>query len=160
MASRIKELFLCTGNCCRSQMAETLLRQIGGDRFESLSAGSHPAGHIHALAELAMERMGFATAGQRSKSWDEFADAQVDVVITLCDSAANEPCPIWPGAPLTVHWPHPDPAGLMGDEDERIAAAVRVAATLRRKIEKLVALDFARTDRGELRERIQDLRRD
>jgi len=151
-----KILFLCTGNSCRSQMAEALLRHICGDAFESLSAGSQPAGFIHPLAEAAMENLGISLAGQSSKSWDEFADVPIDVVITLCDSAAAETCPNWIGSPLAVHWSMPDPAFHLGDEAERIEFASRVAKRLEAKIRGLVALDW-NTDRIELQKHLERL---
>ena len=138
-----KVLFLCTGNSCRSQMAEALLRTIAGDRFEALSAGSHPAGYIHDTAIKAMRRLDIPFAGQASKSWDEFADTAVDVVITLCDSAAAETCPVWPGDPIRAHWSLPDPAGYLGTDEERADFAVTVARRLRAKIEGLVNLDWS-----------------
>lgn len=159
MGSRIKVLFLCTGNCCRSQMAEALLRHVGGDRFEAVSAGSHPAGYVHPLARTAMERLGVSVEGQDSKSWDVFADTAVDLVITLCDAAAAEPCPVWPGAPMTVHWPHPDPVALPGTDADRAVFADEVAARLKSKLERLVALDFAATPRDELLAAIRNIAR-
>ena len=136
-------LFLCTGNCCRSQMAEALLRHFGCQSFEVCSAGSHPAGFIHDLALGAMRAMDLDCKGQRSKSWDEFADVGFDVVITLCDAAAGRPCPSWSGAPIRVHWPMPDPATHLGPEDERRELAMRVANRLRLKIQRMIQLDWS-----------------
>lgn len=135
-------LFLCTGNSCRSQMAEALLRKIGGDGFTALSAGSRPAGYVHDLAIETMRRMDVPMGSAESKSWDEFAETPVDVVITLCDEAAGETCPVWMGAPFCAHWSLPDPSFYLGNEEERIEFAMRVAARLRLKIEGLVAIDF------------------
>lgn len=149
-------LFLCTGNACRSQMAEAILRHVGQDRFVSLSAGSHPAGFVHVLAEVAMQRMGISLEGARSKSWDEFVDAPVDAVITLCDSAAATPCPVFPGAPVSAHWSTPDPSQQPGTDDERSAFAVLVAQRLRTKIESLVALDWS-APKAELEKRLRFL---
>ena len=156
MPDRRKVLFLCTGNSCRSQMAEALLRAIAGDRFEALSAGSHPAGYIHDTAIEAMRRLDIPFAGQASKSWDEFAETAVDVVITLCDSAAAETCPVWPGDPIRVHWSLPDPAGHPGTKEERADFAVTIARRLRVKIEGLVNLDWS-ADRTTLTERLTRL---
>ncbi len=154
MATQIKVLFLCTGNACRSQMAEALLRQIGVGRFEARSAGSHPAGFIHPLAEKAMANLGVEMGDQHSKGWDEFATEAVDLVITLCDAAASTPCPVWPGAPITAHWPLPDPAGFLGEESERIRFADEVAARIKAKIEALCGLGFTNTPPDKLREAI------
>ncbi|MEE9294000.1 MAG: arsenate reductase ArsC [Phycisphaerae bacterium] len=157
MSSQIKVLFICTGNACRSQMAETLLRHIGGDRFEAFSAGSHPAGFIHPLAVRAMERLGLDMADQYSKSWDEFADKAVDLVITLCDSAAALPCPNWAAGPMVAHWSHPDPVAMPGPDQQRLEFAVEVANRLRQKLERLIALDFDNAPRPELLARIQQM---
>ena len=124
-------------------MAEAILRHAAGDRFEALSAGSHPAGFIYPLAAQAMQRRGISMDGQVSKSWNEFADRTVDAVITLCDEAAKEACPAWPGAPLTAHWPVPDPALLPGTEEERLEYALRIAERLWAKIDGLIALDWS-----------------
>ncbi len=135
-------LFLCTGNSCRSQMAEALLRHLAGDRFVALSAGSHPAGFIHPLAIETMRRMNVPMEGQYSKSWNVFADEPLDVVITVCDHAAGQACPTWPGHPLVVHWDLPDPVFVKGTDDQRLAAARRVAEQLQDAIEGLIALPF------------------
>lgn len=154
--SRIKILFLCTGNSCRSQMAEAFLRQLGRERFEPLSAGSHPAGFIHPLAIEAMDQLGISLTSQSSKSWNEFANTSVDAVITLCDSAAAEVCPVWPGSPLTVHWSIPDPVCLSGTHDERLAFAVQIAEKLRIRIAGLVNLDWS-SGRAELKRQLETL---
>jgi arsenate reductase len=156
MTDKPKVLFLCTGNCCRSQMAEALLRHLGGDRFEAYSAGSHPAGFVHPLATEAMAGMNMSTDGQNSKSWNDFATTPVDVVITLCDAAASETCPVWPGAPLTAHWSLPDPVGHFGSDEERTAFATAVAQRLRAKIEGLIKLDWS-ADPKELADRLRFL---
>lgn len=142
MPDKRKVLFLCTGNSCRSQMAESLLRHIAGDRFEACSAGSQPAGFIHELATEAMARMNVPISAQRSKSWNEFADIPVDVVITVCDNAAKEICPNWSGSPLTAHWSLPDPSFHPGTAEERTEFALRIANRLRTKIEGLAELDW------------------
>ncbi len=135
-------LFLCTGNSCRSQMAESILRQLGGDKVQSFSAGSHPAGFIHALAVDAMKQLGFSMADQRSKSWDEFNNIPIDIVITLCDAAAAQVCPTWIGAPVCVHWPMPDPTYCIGMDAQRLSAAVDVANELRDRLERLLKVDL------------------
>jgi arsenate reductase len=139
-AEPIKVLFICTGNCCRSQMAEAILRHLGGERFEAFSAGAAPAGYIHELAVEALARMGISTEGQYSKSWNEFADRPMDIVITVCDSAASQPCPTWPGRAAVAHWSLPDPSFLPLPPAEKIEAAVAVAAQARHWIEQLIAL--------------------
>lgn len=149
-------LFLCTGNSCRSQMAEALLRQLGGAEFRALSAGSHPAGYIHPLAEEALQQLGVPMEEQSSKSWDEFRETPVDVVITLCDAAAAENCPTFPGSPVSAHWSTPDPVMHVGTADERVEFAVRVAERLRLKIQGLVALDW-NANPAELQRRLQFL---
>ena len=124
-------------------MAEAILRQLGGDRFEACSAGSHPAGFIHPLAADAMQSMGVPMENQSSKGWEEFADVTLNVVITLCDAAAAEPCPTWVGSPNVAHWSLPDPTYHPGTQEERTAFTLRVAQRLRMKIEGLVQLDFS-----------------
>ena len=148
---KTKVLFLCTGNCCRSQMAEAILRHLDPARFEAFSAGSWPAGFVHPLAVAAMEEIDAPMVEPRSKSWDEFADTALDVIITLCDDAAQETCPVWPGTPLTAHWPLPDPSFHPGTEEDRLQFALTVAERLRAKIEELIALDFEHADPAALK---------
>jgi arsenate reductase len=115
-------LFLCTGNSARSIIAEALLNHVSAGRFRAFSAGSHPKGQVHPLALELLRRMQLPTSGLRSKSWDEFAatDApRMDFVFTVCDNAANEVCPIWPGQPITAHWSIADPAAVEGTQEER-----------------------------------------
>ena len=140
----VRVLFLCTGNSCRSQMAEAILRHVGAGRFKVCSAGSHPAGFIHPLAAAALNAMQIPLTGQRSKSWDEYADAHFDLVITLCDEAAQEPCPRFPEMPLHVHWSTPDPAYAPGSDEERLAFAITTGQRLRTKLEGLMNVDFTR----------------
>ena len=156
MDHKHKVLFLCTGNSCRSQMAEAILRHTGADRFDAFSAGSYPAGFIHPLAVEVMNEMGVPLDDQTSKSWDEFSDTLFDVVITVCDDAAAESCPVWPGDPIRAHWSLPDPAYHQGTEEERLEFARRVALRLRTKIEGLVTLEWSK-DRGELARHLQFL---
>lgn len=142
-------LFLCTGNSARSILAESLLRHLGAGRFVAYSAGSFPKGRVHPLALRLLEEQGLPTAGLRSKSWDEFAAPgapAMDFIITVCDSAAGESCPLWPGHPATAHWGVSDPAAVMGDEATRRAAFRAALLTLRRRIELLIALPEARLD--------------
>ncbi len=140
MQAPFRILFLCTGNCCRSQMAEALLRHLGGDRFAAYSAGSHPAGYIHPLAIETMRRMGISTESQYSKSWHELADTPIDIVLTLCDHAASFPYPAFPGTQAKAHWSLPDPVFHPGTDKERLAFAEMVARHLLAWIEQLVRL--------------------
>lgn len=135
-------LFLCTGNSARSIMAEAMLNHLGGGRFRAYSAGSHPTGKVNPLAVETLASAGFPAEGLRSKSWDEFARPgapQMDFILTVCDSAAGEVCPIWPGKPITAHWGVPDPAAVEGSDEAQRTAFRGAAATLRRRIESLVA---------------------
>ena len=151
MQAPFRILFLCTGNCCRSQMAEALLRHLGGDRFRACSAGSHPAGFVHPLAIEAMRRIGISTEGQYSKSWDELADVPIDVVLTLCDHAASQPCPVFPSSQVKAHWSLPDPAFHVGTDEERLAFAELVARHLRAWIEQLVRLPIDKLSAEQLK---------
>jgi len=115
-------LFLCTGNSARSILAEVLLTHLGSGRFTAYSAGSHPKGTVHPLALETLQRQGFSIDGTRSKSWEEFTRPgapPIDFIFTLCDDAATEPCPVWPGHPVTAHWGLPDPATVEGDDATR-----------------------------------------
>lgn len=117
MTRRYSVLFLCTGNSARSILAEALLNRAGGDRFRAYSAGSFPKGDVHPMALQVLREAGLSTGGMRSKSWDEFSQPgspEMDFVITVCDSAAGETCPIWPGHPMTAHWGIEDPAKVEG----------------------------------------------
>jgi arsenate reductase (thioredoxin) len=140
MPPPFRVLFICTGNCCRSQMAEALLRHLGGERFVALSAGSQPAGFVHPLAIQAMRHMGISTDGQYSKSFDDFAGQPLDITITVCDNAAAEVCPRLPGGAPTAHWGLPDPSFAPGTAEDRLQAALVVARQARSWIERLIAL--------------------
>ena len=156
-------LFLCTGNSARSIIAETLLNAMGKVRFRAYSAGSHPGGRINPCVAEYLESAGFATAGSRSKSWDEFArpDAPtMDLVITVCDQAAGEACPVWPGAPAKAHWSAPDPAAHMANPEEVREVARDVFQLMQRRISLLLSLPVATLDRASLQaqaQRIADL---
>ena len=151
MCEPIKVLFICTGNACRSQMAEALLRHRGGDRFEARSAGSDPAGMILPLALATMQRMGVSTEGQYSKSWNTFADDENDIIITVCDHAAQRPCPTWVGHPATAHWPLPDPTFAPGSDEDRSNAAAEVARRLEHWISQLLTLPLDRLTPDQLK---------
>ncbi len=124
-------------------MAEALLRHHGTKQIEAFSAGSQPAGFIHPLAIQAMQALGVPLDNQQSKSWDEFADVPIDVVITLCDSAAAEVCPNWQNSPIRAHWSMPDPAYHMGSDADRVELAMRVAKRLEQKIKGLLSIDWS-----------------
>ncbi|MCH7550516.1 MAG: arsenate reductase ArsC [Proteobacteria bacterium] len=161
MAERVTNvLFLCTGNSCRSIIAEALLNDLGQGRFRAFSAGSHPAGRVNPRALRALERRGFPADGLRSKSWDEFAaeDAPVmDFIITVCDNAAGEVCPAWPGGPLGAHWGIPDPAVFSGTEEETEKVFDDVIAMLERRINALTGLPLDTLDADELHPRLGDI---
>ncbi|HEY3243639.1 MAG TPA: arsenate reductase ArsC [Phycisphaerae bacterium] len=158
MRDKPKVLFLCTGNSCRSQMAEAILRHVGDERFEACSAGSQPAGFIHPLAVRTLESLDVPLdSAARSKSWREFADDPPDVVITVCDAAAEEVCPVWPDAPLTVHWSLPDPVYYPGTDAERLDFARRVAEELKSRIERMLTLDWDKLAPDALRRELETL---
>ena len=146
MASRITVLFVCTGNSCRSQMAEALLRHEAGDRFEALSAGTRPAGVVQPIALATLEEMGVSTEGLYSKHVDEVMDRPINIAITVCDNASAE-CPALLPADFKVHWGVPDPTFHPGTDEERMVFCREVAERLRRKITELTALRFDGQDR-------------
>ena len=153
-------LFLCTGNSARSIMAEAILNAEGGGRFHALSAGSHPKENPHPLALALLRRQGYDVSGLRSKSWDEFAtpDAPaLNLVITVCDRAAAEVCPVWPGQPAQAHWSLPDPAAATGDEVARALRFAEVFAMLHRRIGLLLALPMSQLDKLALSRRVDDI---
>ncbi|RME43594.1 MAG: arsenate reductase ArsC [Chloroflexi bacterium] len=131
-------LVLCTGNSCRSQMAEGLIRHLGGDRFEVYSAGSNPAGYVHPLAVQVMAEIGIDISRHRSKHMNQFIDEPFDYVITVCDAAA-EACPVFPGPAQRLHWPFDDPAKAEGSEGQRLAVFRRVRDEIRDQVEAFVA---------------------
>jgi len=150
-------LFLCTGNSARSIIAEALINQWGRDKFRGFSAGSHPKGAVHPIALQLLKKMNLPTEGLRSKSWDEFA-AQgapaLDFVFTVCDSAAGEACPYWPGQPMTAHWGVPDPAVVEGSETEKWVAFRDTFRMLDNRIKIFTSLPLASFDRMKLQERL------
>jgi len=153
-------LFLCTGNSARSIMAEVMMTHLGGEHFTAYSAGSHPKGAVHPLAVETMQSMGLAVHGLRSKSWQEFArpDAPpLDFIFTVCDDAAGEVCPVWPGKPMTAHWGVEDPAAFDGTEDDKRQKFHQVALLLRRRIELFLRLPLARLDTMTMQARLKDI---
>lgn len=142
-------LFLCTGNSARSVMAEAMLNVLGQGRFKAWSAGSFPAGQVQPIAAELAQAFGYVEP-LRSKSWDEFAGADapsMDFVITVCDDAAGEVCPVWPGQPVTAHWGVPDPAKIEGSEDDRRRAFQQAWMMLRQRIDLFLALPLDKLDR-------------
>jgi len=142
-------LFLCTGNSARSILAEAILNQKGRPTFQAFSAGSHPAGSVNPYALKQLESAKLPTEGLRSKSWDEFAkpgSPKMDFVFTVCDNAANEMCPLWPGQPITAHWGVPDPAAVTGTPEEITRAFRDAFFTLERRIELFLSLPLASLD--------------
>jgi arsenate reductase len=153
-------LFLCTGNSARSIMAEVVLNKLGRGRFRAYSGGSHPTGKVHPLAIQALQRMDLPTEGLRSKSWDEFAieDApRLDFVFTVCDKAAGEICPAWPGQPMTAHWGIEDPATFVGPEDKMRATFHNALVMLSRRIELFLSLPIEKLDRMSLQNRLSEI---
>ena len=142
-------LFLCTGNSARSIIAESLLNALGGGRFRAYSAGSHPRGEVHPLAIETLSGAGYPVTGARSKSWDEFARPgapAIDFVITVCDNAAAEACPVFPGRPVSAHWGMPDPAAVVGSEAQRRTAFRETLGEMRRRVQQFTSLPFGSTD--------------
>jgi arsenate reductase (thioredoxin) len=161
-AAPIRVLFLCTGNSARSIIAESVLRKDGGNRFLGFSAGSRPKGHVNPTALEVLERAGYPTAGLRSKSWEEFAApgaAIIDIVITVCDNAAGEACPIWPGHPMTVHWGIEDPAAVGGTETEQGAAFEQALRYVKLRLDRLIALPIDEMPAATLKSELQAIGR-
>ena len=153
-------LFLCTGNSARSIMAESILRQVGAGRFHAFSAGSHPAGRVNPFAIELLERNRMPTDGLRSKNWDEFAQPgapKLDFVFTVCDNAAGEVCPVWPGQPMTAHWGIPDPAAVEGSDEDMRKAFAESSRTLLNRIRIFASLPLAKLDRLSLQRKLDEL---
>lgn len=153
-------LFVCTGNSARSILAEGLLNELGEGRFKAYSAGSHPKGEVHPLALKTLATHHIATAGFRSKSWEEFAQPDaphLHFVFTVCDQAAGEACPVWPGQPMTAHWGMPDPAAVEGTEAAREKAFLDAFVTMKRRIQLMLALPLAKLDALAIQQQIQDI---
>jgi len=153
-------LFICTGNSARSVIAEGLMNELGKDRFLAFSAGSHPKGSVHPLALKTLATHHIPTDGFRSKSWDEFAGPEAPVlhfVFTVCDQAAREVCPVWPGQPMTAHWGMPDPAAVDGNEQAKEKAFLDTFITMKRRIQLMLSLPLASLDRMAIQKAIKDI---
>ncbi len=155
-------LFLCTGNSARSVIAEALMNHLGQGRFRAFSAGSHPTGRVNPFALEIVQELGYTPGDFRSKSWDEFATATapvLDFVFTVCDNAAGEVCPHWPGQPMTAHWGIEDPAAVEGTDIERRRAFVQAMKHLRRRIDLFLNLPLQSIDALALQHRLDDIGR-
>lgn len=155
-------LFICTGNSARSILAESLLNHLGRGRFRAYSAGSHPRGTVHPLALATLTKLTLPAEDFRSKGWEEFAtpDAPpLDFVFTVCDQAAGEVCPVWPGQPMTAHWGLPDPAAVEGTSEQQRKAFLDAAVMLKRRIELMLALPLASLDRMAIQREVRSIGR-
>jgi protein-tyrosine-phosphatase len=155
-------LFLCTGNSARSVIAEAIVDREGGGHFNGWSAGSHPTGRVNPRTLELLGRLGYATTGLRSKSWDEFAvpgAPKLDFVFTVCDDAAGEVCPAWPGQPMTAHWGIPDPAAATGSDAEIALAFAEAYRVLHNRITLFMSLPLASLDRMSLQRRLDEIGR-
>lgn len=153
-------LFLCTGNSARSILAEALINHWGRGRFVGYSAGSFPKGKVHPIALELLEHLNMPTAGMRSKSWDEFAQPgapQLDFVFTVCDNAAAEECPVWPGQPVTAHWGVADPAAVEGSDTDKWLAFRQAFRELESRIRIFTSLPIKSLDRVKLQERLREI---
>ena len=151
-------LFLCTGNSARSIMAESILRELGQGRFNAYSAGSHPAGRVNPLALELRRAHRMPTEGLRSKNWKEFAQPAsppLDFVVTVCDNAAGEVCPVWPGQPMTAHWGIPDPAAVEGSYEAKHRAFAEACRLLLNRIRLFTSLPLAKLDRLSLQNAVR-----
>lgn len=155
-------LFLCTGNSARSILAESLMTHWGRGSFRAFSAGSHPTGAVHPIALELLKHMRFPTHGLRSKSWAEFeapSEVHLDFVFTVCDNAAGEICPVWPGQPITAHWGVPDPAAVQGSDLEKWTAFRTAFKVLENRIKLFASLPLASLDRMKLQEQLDTIGR-
>jgi len=161
MSGRIYNvLFLCTGNSARSVMAEVLLNSLAKGKFRAYSAGSHPAGRVNPFTLEQLAKGGHAIDGLRSKSWDEFAAAdapKMDFVITVCDNAAGEVCPMWPGQPMTAHWGFEDPAAVEGTDEEKRAKFTAIYHQIARRLGMFLSLPIEKLDRMALQKQMREL---
>ena len=159
-AKPLNVLFLCTGNSARSILAEAILNRAGAPHFKAYSAGSQPKGQVNPHALALLRKLGYDVSDLRSKSWDEFAKPgapEFDFIFTVCDNAANEVCPIWPGHPMTAHWGIPDPVAVTGTETEIALAFAEAYRMLNNRIELLLSLPFASLDKMALQRRLREI---
>jgi arsenate reductase (thioredoxin) len=162
MSKPLNVLFLCTGNSARSILAEAYLNSTGRGKFRAYSAGSHPNGKVNPFALELLRKHRIETEGLRSKSWDEFGARgapELDLVFTVCDNAAGEACPFWPGQPVTAHWGVEDPAAVQGSDDEKRKAFLQAFMRLSGRINLLLALSFDQVSRQALKNRLDEIGR-
>jgi arsenate reductase (thioredoxin) len=155
-------LFLCSGNSARSIMAEAVLNAFGKDRFKAFSAGCHPAGSVNAFALELLDKSGLSTKGLRSKNWNEFSQPGapfMHFVFTVCDQAASEPCPVWPGKPMTAHWGVQDPAGVQGTQEAKRQAFLKAYTELHRRISLFINLPIDKLSDLALNEKLDEIGR-
>ena len=153
-------LFLCTGNSARSIMGEAIINRVGAGKFKGYSAGSMPKGEVHPLTLKLLNQLNYDTAALRSKPWDEFSGPgapQLDFVFTVCDNAANETCPIWPGQPMSAHWGLPDPAAVEGSDSEKALAFADTYRMLNARISIFTSLPLASLDTLSLQRRLDEI---
>lgn len=155
-------LFVCTGNSARSILAESILKHpaVGQGRFRAFSAGSHPAGQVQPMALELLQRYHYPTEGLRSKSWDEFSGPgapELDFVFTVCDRAAGEACPYWPGQPMTAHWGVEDPAAVQGSDEDKRRAYANALMVLRNRLSMFAALPIDKLDRLSLKRQLDEI---
>lgn len=161
MAEKIyNALFICTGNSARSILAEAMMNHLGRGRFKAFSAGSHPAGAVNPFALKVLERLNMPAEACRSKSWDEFAAPgapELDFVLTVCDNAAGEVCPVWPGQPISAHWGVADPSAIEADDERKLKAFIDTAMILKRRIELFLSLPMASLGKMGLQQATRDI---
>ena len=158
MQSPYNILVLCTGNSARSILGEALFNTLGAGRFRAYSAGSHPTGRVNPFAIEEARAMGYPVEGLRSKSWEEFAQPgspQMDFIVTVCDKAAGEMCPLWPGQPVTAHWGFPDPAAVEGTDEEKRAAFALTLRQMRTRVQLFLSLPLDTLDRMAIENRMR-----
>lgn len=156
-------LVLCTGNSARSILAEALFNTLGVGRFKAYSAGSRPTGRVNPFAIEQVQALGYPIDGLRSKSWDEFAQAdapQMDFIVTVCDNAAGEVCPLWPGQPVTAHWGFPDPAVVEGSDEQKRAAFAQTLRQIRNRVQLFLSLPLETLDRMAIESRMKAIGRE